>query len=277
VVSKKEEEDEEVIVFQPLSKDREAASVAAEIFLQPTLLPTNGYGNPSDSEVSQREAAASLPDFQGLSGTKQRPFGSPFETANYSMSAASLGGQYGSGQVDLAVPTPWMSSPMSGSTTTPSAAVPLSASQWSSLSRIVDAAAPAYSRTDAGDWVLGNRSRVTNGVEKTTSTAGVLGHPKQTAINSSLWSSQLEALATNNLLPNLQLGSLSLSIVGWEQREKQSYLQYRNHKHLRQLYSLELYHLRTLPELVLQQCAHLQVLVLFQQTELGALLLYPLK
>ncbi|KAH8965332.1 hypothetical protein BDL97_04G113100 [Sphagnum fallax] len=219
VVSKKEEEDEEVIVFQPLSKDREAASVAAEIFLQPTLLPTNGYGNPSNSEVSQREAAACLPDFQGLSGTKQRPFGSPFETANYSMSAASLGGPYGSGQVDLAVPTPWMSSPMSGSTTTPSAAVPLSASQWSSLSRIVDAAAPAYSRTDAGDWVLGNRSRVTNGVEKTTSTAGVLGHPKQTAISSSLWSSQLEALATNNLLPNLQLGSLSLN-SGWGAERK---------------------------------------------------------
>ncbi|CAM6046137.1 unnamed protein product [Sphagnum compactum] len=163
VVSKKEEEDEEVIVFQPLSKDREAASVAAEIFLQPTLLPANGYGNPSDSEVSHREAAASLPDFQGM--------------------------------------------------------IPLSASQWSSLSRIVDAAAPAYSHPDAGDWVLGNRSRVTNGVEKTTSTAGVLGHPKQTAISSSLWSSQLEALATNNLLPNLQLGSLSLN-SGWGAERK---------------------------------------------------------
>ncbi|CAM6035486.1 unnamed protein product, partial [Sphagnum compactum] len=124
-VSKKEDEDEEVIVFKPLSKDQEAASVAAEIFLQPTLLPTT--------------------------------------------------------------------------------------SAWTNLSRMVDASAPAYSPTDLGDWVLTNRSGGTNSLEKFTSAAGVLGQQKQPVVSSSFWSSQLEALATNNLPPNLQLGSLSLN------------------------------------------------------------------
>jgi protein SMG7 len=211
-VSKKEDEDEEVIVFKPLSKDQEAASVAAEIFLQPTLLPTSGYSNPRVPEVPKIQASVSLHDFQGPSTVRQGPLGSPFDSANYSMSSASLGGPFRSGPlVDLAVPTPWMSSSMSGSATTAPAAALLPASAWTNLSRMVDASAPAYSHTDLGDWVLANRSGGTNSLEKLTSAAGLLGQQKQPAVSSSFWSSQLEALATNNLPPNLQLGSLSLN------------------------------------------------------------------
>ncbi|CAM6014258.1 unnamed protein product [Sphagnum balticum] len=108
------------------------------------------------------------------------------------------------------IPTPWMSSSMSGSATTAPAAALLPASAWTNLSRMVDASAPAYSHTDLGDWVA-NRSGGTNSLEKLTSAAGVLGQQKQPAVSSSFWSSQLEALATNNLPPNLQLGSLSLN------------------------------------------------------------------
>ena len=227
-----EEEDEEVIVFKPMIKGRHALPPAAEPRVADKIAPLPTL-SPDVTPVL-------------ITQPSKGPVHIASGDGSYLLDANTLMASSKTGLVELAIPAPWMttsgaaaaagagpsSASMSNNTlmsllsmSTPGLSTPLKAAGMSesygrpmmtstpssageSLNLVVGATAPAYTSSSLSDWVQRGRTVFANGPDNVSPGTGVIGQSKQSALTTSLWSSQLEALATNQL-PSLRLGEVT--------------------------------------------------------------------